>query len=58
MFRVHLFLGKDSQWYWNVKSSNGEVVCQSEGYKRKSDAKHIVTKLFLSNAICILIEDK
>lgn len=27
------------QWYWRLKSKNGEIVCQSEGYTTPEDAE-------------------
>ena len=29
----------DSQWYWHLKAKNGEVICQSEGYRSKYNAR-------------------
>lgn len=29
---------KNSQFYWNLKASNGEIILQSEGYHNKHDA--------------------
>jgi len=26
---------RDLQWYWRLKSKNGKIVSQSEGYKTK-----------------------
>jgi len=28
----------DGQWYFHLKSSNGKIICQSEGYTRKENA--------------------
>ena len=33
-----LFKGKNNQFYFNFKASNGKKVLQSEGYKLKSSA--------------------
>ena len=27
---------KNGQWYWHLKARNGQIICQSEGYKRKA----------------------
>ncbi len=35
-----IFQGKDGQFYWNLKASNGEIVGRSEGYKAKQSAKN------------------
>lgn len=29
------YQGKDKQWYWRLKSRNGQVVAQGEGYARR-----------------------
>jgi uncharacterized protein YegP (UPF0339 family) len=36
-FRV--FEGEDGQWYWALKSSNHEIIAQSEGYPTKAHAR-------------------
>jgi len=33
-----LFKGRDNQFYWNLKASNGEIIAQSEGYTVKQSA--------------------
>lgn len=33
-----LFKGEDGQWYFHLKASNSQVIVQSEGYTRKSNA--------------------
>ena len=33
-----LFEGEDGQWYFHLKASNNQVIAQSEGYTRKSNA--------------------
>lgn len=35
--KIEMFLGKDGQWYFCVRASNGKIVCQSEGYTRRHD---------------------
>ena len=34
--KFHIFRGGDNQWYWHLKSRNGKILAQSEGYERKS----------------------
>ncbi len=34
-----LFAGKNEQWYFNLKASNGQIILASEGYKSKQGAK-------------------
>lgn len=36
--KFFLFEGKNSQWYFHLKASNGKIICQSEGYTRKENA--------------------
>lgn len=33
--QVEVFQGKDDQWYWRGKASNGEIVATSEAYAQK-----------------------
>lgn len=36
--QYQIFKGSDNQWYWRLVAKNGETVCSSEGYKRRSSA--------------------
>jgi len=37
--RFELFKSEDnSQWYFRLIAKNGRIICQSEGYTRKSNA--------------------
>lgn len=38
MAKFELFKATNGQFYWNLKASNGERVCQSEGYREKQGA--------------------
>jgi uncharacterized protein YegP (UPF0339 family) len=38
MKNIEVFQGNGGQWYFHVKGDNGEILAQSEGYTRKSDA--------------------
>ena len=40
MGKYTLFKGRDGQYYWNLKASNGEILCHSEGYTTKQNAKN------------------
>jgi uncharacterized protein YegP (UPF0339 family) len=33
---------RNNQWYWRFIAANGEVVMQSEGYKRRDKAYHAI----------------
>jgi uncharacterized protein YegP (UPF0339 family) len=39
------FTGKNGQFYWRLKASNGQVVCQSEGYTRKHNRDRAIDRL-------------
>jgi uncharacterized protein YegP (UPF0339 family) len=37
----HIFArghGRERQWYWHLKSANGKIIANGEGYKRRKDA--------------------
>ncbi len=34
-----IFQGKDGQYYWRFRASNGEILCHSEGYTAKQSAE-------------------
>lgn len=34
-----LFEDKDGEWRYHVKGKNGEIMCQSEGYESKANAR-------------------
>lgn len=36
----------DGQFYWHVKSPNGEIICQGEGYERKAGVLKVYRALF------------
>jgi uncharacterized protein YegP (UPF0339 family) len=38
MKNIEIFQSNGGQWYFQVKGDNGEILAQSEGYTRKSDA--------------------
>lgn len=35
---IEIFKDKAKEWRFRVKGTNGEIIAQSEGYKRKVDA--------------------
>lgn len=39
------FTGKNGQFYWRLKASNGQIVCQSEGYTRKANRDRAIDRL-------------
>lgn len=36
--RYSVFQGRDNQWYFNLKASNGEIILRSEGYRSRQGA--------------------
>lgn len=45
--RIEIFEGKDGQWYYRLRSTNGQILCTSEGYTRSYDAWRGATRLRL-----------
>lgn len=43
--KITVFKGKDSQWYWNLKARNGQVMAQSEGYTKKANAERAADRM-------------
>ncbi len=41
-------------WYWRLRSRNGEIVCQSEGYSTKQGAKRAARRLAAIAALAVL----
>lgn len=37
--KAEIWKGRDGNWFWHIKGRNGEIVCSSEGYTRRSSAK-------------------
>ena len=46
---IEVFKDKKGEWRWRVKSRNGKIVAQSEGYKRRKGAEN--GKLALMNIV-------
>jgi uncharacterized protein YegP (UPF0339 family) len=60
MFHVELVRNKNKKWFFRIKSGNGQILCHSEEYTRKSSAKRIANSLHnnLRNSGMYLIEVK
>ena len=43
--KIFIFKSGSGHWFFNVKGKNNKIVCQSEGYLRKSDAVKTVKRL-------------
>jgi len=39
MAKFEIFKGKDGKFYFHLKSSNGEIIAQSQGYSNKQHAE-------------------
>lgn len=42
MIKFEIFKGTNGQFYFRIKSSNGQVIAQSEGYLQKQGAKDTI----------------
>jgi uncharacterized protein YegP (UPF0339 family) len=36
---------EDGQWYWHLKATNGKIIAQGEGYKRKGDLLQTIARI-------------
>lgn len=44
--KIEIFQGKkNKQWYFHIKSRNGQPIAQSEGYTRKANCIRTVAKI-------------
>lgn len=43
--KIIIFKSGSGHWFFHVKSGNGKIICQSEGYLRKSDCVKTVNRL-------------
>ena len=43
--KIEIFKGGNGQYYFNVKSANGEKIAQSEGYTKKQSAEDTIKVL-------------
>jgi uncharacterized protein YegP (UPF0339 family) len=43
--KIKIYKGDDGQWYWHIKSPNGKILAQGEGYKRKRSAMNVIKVL-------------
>ena len=48
--KFELFKGRDGQFYFNIVSTNGQVVASSEGYTQKKSAIQTITSIVQSIA--------
>lgn len=43
IFRRLTMLGP--RWYWHLRATNGQIVCQSEGYRNEADARSTISSI-------------
>ncbi|MCP4614401.1 MAG: YegP family protein [Planctomycetes bacterium] len=55
-FRYTIFQGRDSQYYFNLKAGNGEIILQSEGYVSKIGAQGGVASVKRNAPTAIVID--
>lgn len=41
---IEIVHSADDLWWWRLKGANGEIVCTSETFKRKGNAKRAASK--------------
>jgi uncharacterized protein YegP (UPF0339 family) len=55
-YKIELWKGLDGQWYWHVVSArNGQIVCTSEGYKRRGSALKSAQRISLNLANAMFV---
>jgi len=46
MYKLNIFQGRNKEYYWNIKASNGQIIATSgEGFTKKYNCKESVKKL-------------
>lgn len=45
MYAFEIFKGKNGEFYWRFRASNGEIMCGSEGYKAKASAQNAIDSI-------------
>lgn len=44
-YLFELFKGKNGDWYFHLKASNGKLIAQSEGYKTKEAGRRTIKSI-------------
>ena len=55
-YKIELFKGEDGQYYWRIKSTNGNTLATSEGYTTKQSALSVAENLFAELCYSELID--
>lgn len=53
---VEVFHNEQKQWYWRIKSANGQILATSEGYTTKQSAYEVAENLHKCLLFSELIE--
>ena len=53
---VEIFNNEQKQWYWRIRSANGQILATSEAYTTKQSAHEVAEKLHKSLLFSELIE--
>lgn len=54
--KIEIFRGGNGQYYFNITSTNGEKIAQSEGYTRKQSAEDTIKVLKQEVASATVVE--
>jgi uncharacterized protein YegP (UPF0339 family) len=49
--KARVYKGRDDLWYFRIIGDNGEIVAQSEAYRRRKDATDTANKIAASEFI-------
>ena len=44
-YYVQLFKGENQEWFWRIRSRNGQILATSEGYTTKQSAQEVAQNL-------------
>lgn len=56
MIRFEIFVGKNSEWFFHLIGTNGQIMFVSEGYVSKGNAKRAIRRLKATVAFASVIE--
>jgi len=49
-YTFETFKGKNGDWYFHLKASNGKLILQSEGYKTRATMRRVINSLIKHTA--------
>lgn len=56
MIKFEIFKGVNGQFYFRIKSSNGQAIAQSEGYTQKESAKATIETIKKNAATAAVVD--